>query len=358
MKRHGFLFLLFALIIGGFLFGCMGPIAPSFEPPLIRQPADYSLQGTVNYVPLQPGEDPYPLFVGARWIYRNAAKYWNPQISSSGLLESEVVAVVQGDGEQCYVLRTHYSNGPDELLYIHRAKNAVVLRGHELIEAPGSQTSFSLSPGVTFLELPLREDLSWQKVFRGGVVEAYVYHEEVVAIESGEVRTLLGSHPAIFLGAWRVHYELFGSGPRFFGGPEQFLWFAAGVGVVKHVLNSVDYELAEFRLAEEVLHLEEKDAAGSFRTPNGGLCIVELRGGSPEFSYGSVWRLDSDGSSSPLQWIDTAFYNDLEEMEDGGGTHVFQFRGTAAEQTVLRFVRSDQETGLEEDSIEFTIRVE
>ncbi len=134
-------------------------------------------------------------------------------------------------------------------------------------------------------------------------MEAYVYHKEVVAIESGQVRTLLGSLPAIFLGSWRVHYKVIGAGPRLFIGPEQYLWFAPGIGVVKHVLNSVDYELAEVRLPEEVFSLDENDAGGRFRVPSGGFLVVQLRGGSPDELTGSLWRLDAGGghcnSSTP-----------------------------------------------------------
>jgi predicted secreted protein len=355
MKGHRFPLVLCVMIIVGVLFGCTGPMTPTIEPPAVGQPIDYSLFGRANYVPLLSEEDPYPLYVGARWIYRNAAKYWNPQISSSGLLETEVVAMVQGPGEECYVLQTHYSNGPDELLYVHRAENAVVLRGHELDEAAGSQTTYSLNPGLVLLELPLHEDLEWKKPFDGSSVEAHVYHKEVVAIESGQVRTLLGSLPAIFLGSWRVHYTVLGASPRLFIGPEQFLWYAPGIGVVKHVLNSVDYELAEVRLPDEVLSLDKDDAGGRSRMPNRGFLVVQLRGGSPDLPTGSLWRLDAGGS---LQFIDAAFYGDLKPSAEGSGTHVFRFRALEEGETVLRFVRFDQETGLEEDSVQFTIRVD
>ncbi|MFC2106348.1 hypothetical protein ACFLS0_06330, partial [Candidatus Bipolaricaulota bacterium] len=215
MKRGRTSLLMSLLVLGGLLFGCTGPIViPPIDLPEVDEPGDYDLVGTANYVPAAWEEDPYPLFVGARWLYRNAAKYWNPQISASGLLESEVVAIVQGDGIECYVLRTHYSNGPDELLYLHRTKNKIDLRGSREISASGSQTSFSLNPGLAFLELPLKEDATWRLLTSAGIGEARVYHQEVVAIESGEVRTLLGLYSPIFLGTWRVHYDLPASSPR------------------------------------------------------------------------------------------------------------------------------------------------
>jgi len=349
MKRKALFILLAALTVAGMLSGCMAPITPTIEPQPTPTPIDYSLYGTANYAPPDPPEDPHPLFVGARWIYRNAANYWSPQISSSGLVETEVVALVQGSGEQCYVVQTHYSNGPDELLYLHRNKNAVLLRQYALIEASGSQSGFSLNPGMLFLELPLAEDQNWSQDFKGGSVEAYVYHKEVVAIESGEVRTLRGTLPPIFTGAWRVHYKVFGSSPRLFIGPEQYLWFAPGIGVVKHVLNSVDYELAEVRLRDEVLCLNEEDASANVQLPQGGLLVVQLRGGSAR----DVWSLASNEPGDSLAGLGEDFYADLEEVVEGSGTYAFRFRAVESGVTTLRFARSDTKA-----PVEFTIHVD
>ena len=361
MKRQGVLVLLVAMILGGFLFGCMGPMTPPPDTtPVVVVPTDYSLYGTANFSPPNPEENPYPLFVGARWIYRNAAAYWNPQISASGLLESEVVAVVQGDDEHCYVLETRYSNGPGELLYLHRASNTVALRGSRVVASPGSQTAFALNPGLALLHLPLAEDKVWELPFSEGTVTAHVYHQEVVAIESGEVRTLLETHTPIFR-AWRVHYELFGTGPRFFGGPQQYLWFAPGVGVVKHVLNSVDYELAEFRLPEEVVLLEEKDAGRTVRVPSGRLVIVQLRGGDPNKTEGWAWRsLEADGDEGAVEEVSDGFYLDAPRVakRTGAGSYVYRFRAQEPGETTLRFEFFSLKTGVPEPVVEYTIRVE
>jgi len=342
------------LVLGGLLFGCTGPIAISpIDLPEVAEPGDYDLVGTANYVPGAWEEDPYPLFVGARWLYRNAAKYWNPQISASGLLESEVVAIVQGDGIECYVLRTHYSNGPDELLYLHRTKDKVALQGSREVLASGSQTSFSLNPGLAFLELPLEEDATWRLLTSEGVGKATVYHREVVAIESGEVGTLLGSYSPIFLGTWRVHYELPESSPRLYGGPIQFLWFAPGVGVVKHVLNSVNYELAEFRLPEEVLALDRHDDGQTVQVSNGGLVVVQLREGE-----GWEWVLAGvDGSG--LEYLNDEFYADTPRVfpYTGAGTHTFQLLAMETGDIDVWFELRDSESTRVGNRIEYRIRV-
>ncbi len=359
MNRHGFLFAVVVILLGGLLFGCMGPILTPEPTPTVQQPVDYSLYGTANYVSGSFQNDPFPLFVGARWIYHNAATYWNPQIASSGLLESEVVAIVQGNGEECYVLRTHYSNGPDELLYVHRSPSAVLMRGATLLTSPGAQSSYSLNPGLAFLEFPLAEDKTWDSTYSGGSVAATVYHKEVVAIESGQVNTMLGTYSPIFVGAWRIHYDLVGSGPRLFGGPTQFLWFAPGVGIVKHVLNSIDYELAEFRLPDEVRALDENDAAGSSDVPEGGLVVVQLRGGDPDVAKGWGWRL-AGGTDSVLDPIGNDFYDDVPQVakQSGAGTYVYQFRAQDIGTTTLQFELISLETGIVGDTAEFTIHVE
>lgn len=342
------------LVLGGLLFGCAGPIViPPVDLPEVTDPGAYDLVGAANYVPAAWEEDPYPLFVGARWLYRNAAKYWNPQISASGLLESEVVAIVQGEGIECYVLRTHYSNGPDELLYLHRTGHGVALRGSREVSASGSQTSFSLNPGLAFLELPLEEDSTWPLLTSAGIGEANVYHQEVVAIESGEVSTLLGPYSPIFLGTWRVHYELPESGLRLYGGPVQFLWFAPGVGVVKHVLNSVDYELAEFRLPHEVLALDRYDDGRMVQVPNGGLVVVQLREGEEwEWVLAGV-----DGSG--IEILDDEFYTDTPRapLNTEAGTRTFQLRAMEAGDTDVSFELRHSESDRVLNRVEYRIRV-
>ena len=351
MKRKRTSLFMSLLVLGGLLFGCTGPIViPPIDLPEVDEPGDYDLVGTANYVPAAWEEDPYPLFVGARWLYRNAAKYWNPQISASGLLESEIVAIVQGDGIECYVLRTHYSNGPDELLYLHRTKNKIDLRGSREISASGSQTSFSLNPGLAFLELPLEEDAPWQLLTSAGIGEARVYHQEVVAIESGEVRTLLGPYSPIFLGTWRVHYDLPASSPRLYGGPVQFLWFAPGVGVVKHVLNSVNYELAEFRLPDEVLVLDRHDDGQTVQVPNDGLVVVQLREGE-----GWEWALAGvDGSG--LEILGDTLYLDTPK-DATTGTRAFQLRAMETGDIDVWFELRDSESTIVGNRIEYRIRV-
>lgn len=352
MKRYRFLLFVSLLILGGLLSGCLEPTIPPIQPPVANIPGDYALVGSANYTPGAWDEDPYPLFVGARWLYRNAAKYWNPTISSSGLLESEVVAIVQGDGIQCYVLRTHYSNGPDQLLYLHRTKNRIDLRGSSEISASGSQTNFALNPGLAFLELPLEEDATWKMFTHEGVGEARVYHREVAAIESGTVSTLLETYSPIFLGTWRVHYELPESSPRLYGGPVQFLWFAPGVGVVKHVLDSVDYELAEFRLRDEIVVLGEQDDGETVKTPNGGLVVVQLREGE-----GWEWKLVSIDSEA-LEFISDEVYADTPGafVDTGAGTRVFQLRAMEEGEVTVRFELLDRETGLAGDVVQYNIR--
>ncbi len=355
MKYPRFLYFLGLVVIGSLLSGCVGPtLDPPIDIPQVLDHSEFDLEGEENYILQGFDDDIYPLFVGARWLYRNAANFWNPQIAGSGLLESEVVAIVRGEGVECYVLRTHYSNGPDELLYLHRTKNRVFVHDVENGAAAGAQTSFSLDPGLPFLEFPIEEDKTWPLFTTEGVGSAYVYHPEVAAIESGEVRTMLGTYSPIFVDAWRVHYNLPISAPRLYGGPVQFLWFAPGVGVVKHVLNSVDYELAEFRLPEEVTGLERRDDGRTKQVPRGGLVVVQLREGE-----GWEWGLaEVDGEE--LQYLSDEFFADAPRVfdETGAGTRTFQFRATAAGEVGLLFELRSLASDRVRNGVEYTVEIE
>lgn len=356
MNRRSCVLVISLLLMAVYLSGCMGPMTPPISPPPAASPTDFALVGSPNVIPIAPEEDPYPLFVGARWVYRNAAEDWNPSIASSGLLESEVVAEVQAKGAHCYVMRTQYSNGPGEYLYIHRTSREVDFLGSRQGTPSGALQHFSVAPGLAFLKLPLERGMEWSLLFREGSVHARVTHQEVVAIRTGTVFTLLGEYSPITTGAWRVHYELFGTAPRLFGSPMQFLWFAPGVGVLKHVMNSSDYELAEFSLREEVALLQEGDAVAD--APVGGVVIVQLRGGSPDVTASGAWKLENEDPESVLASIDTAFYDDLDPVEDGGGTYVYRFRAVESGMSLLTFTRYNRETGKKEDTVQFRVRVE
>ncbi len=345
--------LAFALVLGG----CF---APTLRPgdgtsPAVR-PGDYDLTGSPNNVTTASETDLYPLFVGARWLYRNAASFWNPEIASSGLLETEVVAIVQARNAQCYVLQSRYSNGPDQLLYVHRTGTQVQLLAERSVIATGAQPDYSLHPGLAVLNLPLAEDKSWPLETTDGIGEAYVYHTEVVAIESGVVKTLLGTYSPILTDAWRVHYELPAGGPRFYGGAVQYLWYVPGVGVAKHVLNSVDYELAEFRLPEEVVSLTRYDDGLTTSLPDGGMAFVQLRGDADPLD-GWAWHLtEIDGAS--LEFLSETFYGDIDPVGTTTGTYAYQFRSIVPGEAMLVFELVHAGTGTIGNRVEFTVVVE
>ena len=346
-------FLSLALVLGG----CLAPtLPPGDSTSSVARPGDYDLTGSSNYVTTATGSDLYPLFVGARWLYRNAASFWNPEIASSGLLETEVVAIVQARDAQCYVLQSRYSNGPDELLYVHRTGTQVQLLAEQPVVATGAQPDYSLHPGLAVLKLPLAEDKSWPLETTAGVGEAYVYHTEVVAMEAGVVKTLLGTYSPIFTDAWRVHYELPAGGPRFYGGSVQYLWYVPGVGVAKHVLNSVDYELAEFRLPEEIVSLTRYDDGRTTSLPNGGMAFVQLRGDADPLD-GWAWHLtEMDGAS--LEFLSETFYGDIYPAGTSTGTYAYQFRSIAPGTTTLVFELMHAATGTIGNRVELTVVVE
>ena len=356
MKRMNLRSLALLAVMSVVLSGCVGPIGPDIDIDQndVTEPVDYSLVGVANAVP-EISDDPYPLFVGARWIYRNAASDWNQQIGAAGLVENAIVAEVQGNNEVCYVLHTRYSNGPDEYIYLHRTDERVTVEGSRTVSSVGAQSDLSFHPSLTYLEFPLYDGKMWTLGFSEGTVEVEVLHQEVVAIENG-ITSLLETQPAIFTGVWRVHYHLFGEAPAFFGGPVQFLWFAPGVGVVKHVLNSVNYELVEYREAGEVLALNEEDDDATKRLPVGGIVTVQLRGSSPELAISGGWRLEEVDEG--LDLLTSDFYADLVSYEDGAGTYVFTFRAVKAGKANIEFTRFNQDDGTTEGDVELHIVAE
>ena len=356
MKRSTHRFLAVLAILPILLSGCMAPVGPVDPGPTdVPEPVDYSLVGAANVVPEVAG-DPYPLFVGARWIYRNTASDWNPQIGASGLVESEIVAEVQGNDKVCYILHTRYSNGPDEHIFLHRMANQVTVEGSRTVISEGAQSSLTIHPSLTYLQFPLFDGKVWTVPLSGGLIDVEVLHQEVIAIENG-ITSLLGMQPAIFTNAWRVHYHLIGDAPAFFGGPVQFLWFVPGVGMIKHVLNSVDYELVEYRERSEVLVLTEDDDRGTEKIAEGGIVTVQLRGGAPGKAISGGWTLDSYGEELTL--IKTAFYDDLADVAgNGSGTYVFTFRATQAGTADLEFTRFNQDNGIVEGDFDVRVIVE
>ena len=65
----------------------------SLIPPVVPMPDEEP--AAANYMPLDSSQDMFPLFVGARWVYRNATPDIVPVIHSGDLIETEVAAIAR-----------------------------------------------------------------------------------------------------------------------------------------------------------------------------------------------------------------------------------------------------------------------
>ena len=120
--------------------------------------------------------------------------------------------------------------------------------------------------------------------------------------------------------------------------------------MVKHVLNSVNYELAEFRLPDEVLVLDKHDDGQTVQVPNDGLVVVQLREGE-----GWEWALAGvDGSG--LEILGDTLYLDTPK-DATTGTRAFQLRAMETGDIDVWFELRDSESTIVGNRIEYRIRV-
>ena len=339
----------------GLATGCV-IVAPVLEEPVVEQ--DYALEGTSNHVVPNLSEDPFPLFVGGRWVYRNAAADVNPEIHTAGVLENAICAVVDYYGRQCYVVESSFSAGPEELLYLHRRQNDVLLMGYRTGPAPGQFHDIALLPGITYLALPLHRGSVWEDALERTRIRVEVMWQEQVPVSS-QICTLLGPYNSVFQYAWRVHYTLWGEIPSLYGASPQYVWFAPGIGAAKHVRSSVYYLLMEFRQPHEVLALDESTAVTLHTLPVGSVIAVQLRGADAKAPDGQYWAFDAaspdETGAEPVGLLTEAFYSDVGMPDPHSGTYAFQLKVQEKGSSRVRFVKR-QIGGVETfEGFEFTV---
>jgi hypothetical protein len=186
-------------------------------PPVVPVPPVPEEEPAVaNYTPLDSSQDAFPLFVGARWVYRNATSDIIQVIHPGDLIETEVAGIVRrlnaasGTPYECYVLRTQQGTAPEVLSYLHRTRTGVDLYGVERLPYAGAPelTAFS---GETYMRLPFDEGLTWSFLRQDMVsLDSVVLGQETVPL-SATAWSLLGPYTTAFTAAWRVKSEFWGS---------------------------------------------------------------------------------------------------------------------------------------------------
>jgi len=323
----------------------------SLIPPVVPMPDEEP--AAANYMPLDSSQDMFPLFVGARWVYRNATPDIVPVIHSGDLIETEVAAIARrldtasGTPYECFVLRTRQGMAPEVLSYLRRTRDGVALYGIERLPYAGAPelTQFN---GESFINLPFEKDLAWSFSRPDTAsLDSVILGQETVPL-SATVWKLLGPYTAIFTDAWRLKSEFGGSLADAYGYGIVEEWFAPGVGMIKRTADSLFYELVQFRGSDEVTLLEEDSTAGPYYPPVGAVVVVQLRGAKSSASSGYAWELKNwneitaAGVLTPLSEGGESgeFFADLDGARRvGTGTYVFVFEVRTQGQASLLFTR-------------------
>jgi hypothetical protein len=325
-------------------------LIPGVSPPPPRPEEEPAL---ANYTPVDLSQDPFPLFVGARWVYRNATPDINPEIHSGASIETEVVATVRRVGlsagvpYECFVLRTRQETSPDVLSYLHRTPNGVDLYGMALLPYAGAPVLTSFS-GEPYLNFPLQKGNTWSFARNdGSALNATVLSQSTIPLCS-TVLTLLGPYTSSFAEAWRVKWEFAGLLADAYGQGIVEEWLAPGTGRVRRTAGSLVYELMQFRARDEVMQLNEASMEKRYYPEAGTVVVVQLRGTKPSASSGYAWDVEnwdeitSAGVLSPLSEGGESgeFYADLDNTgQVETGTYVFSFEVRTQGNASLVFTR-------------------
>lgn len=335
--------------------GCLGLVVllVSCQPPISPVIPDPSEAPAIpNAVPPDASEDVFPLFVGARWVYRDATPDYNPEVHALPGIEVEVEAIVRvhADGTapyECYVLKGRQGSGPEVRSYLHRTSTGVGLYGVEVAPYVGSHEPGRFA-GEEVMRLPLEKSLTWGFADPSGAsLASVVVGQEWVPL-SGTVWTLLGPYTSTFGDAWRVKSEFGGMLEDAYGQGVVEVWYAPGVGMVRRTADSHVYELVQYRRFDEVTLLGETSDDGPYALPVGAVVVVQLRGSGTAASSGYAWELANEGDVSAggvLSLLSSGreageFFADLAGTERlDRGSYVFVFEVLAQAEATLEFTR-------------------
>jgi len=341
----------------------------------------------------EPSEfDPWPMFAGARWVYRNATIDFNPEVHPVSLLITEVLANVYcvdratGTAWECFAVRTTKHPERGKTIYVHRSVDGLfqfseVLQDHDR-EFPGfvalryplirdtywvyNVPRFSEATGDVALWERTRGcggDRSLLKVGGEGdcavaseVVLLRVIHDRETVGISSIVDSLLGGYTSVFTQAWKTEvYDGIEEYPdyQWWAREPEYAWLAPDIGPVKRVAGSSAFELTQFVHADEVLGLSLPASGDLERVLREGLVVVQLRGTEPTHPDSVRWVLTENSGLTPEAVAD---------IDSNGnalltGTYVFRFRAPDLGYTTLRFEREGPSTEDEVTAVSYCIKI-
>ncbi|MFC2083343.1 Ig-like domain-containing protein [Candidatus Bipolaricaulota bacterium] len=337
-----------------------------------------------------PRDDPYPLFVGAEWIYRNATVDFNPEVHPSTLLSNQVLANVYcidpdtGTAWECFAVRATDFRNPESINYMHRSDDGI----YRLSEILRDQSVDF--PGYLFLPTPFQRDrylvynipkyedgVLWNHAAGcsgdrnllnvGGdgscpvgsevAMLSIIHRPETVGLSS-IVNSVLGGYTTLFTEAWKLElYDGINDYPNYqwWSTTSDLAWLAAGIGIVKWVKGSNSLELVEFVHQDELLSLSPLSESKWYDCMENSRIVLQFRGSDPEGIDPTSWRItgienltaDSESDEILSQIGDREFYNDIDIAGQplDTGTYVYTYEAIRAGYATLRFEPSNADGG-------------
>ena len=342
-----------------------------------------------------PRENPYPLYVGAEWIYGNPSSYRSTLLISKVLANVYCIDPEAGVAWECFAVRMTDSQDFGAISYLHRRDNGVYrfsrILNDQAIEFPG----YLFMPYPYLLDTYLAYNVprsghgvlwdravscvgDWNLLSVGNegdcpvgsevVVLSILHRRETVGLP-WIVNSMSGAYATVFTEAWKLElYDGIGVYPdyRWYSTSSELAWLAPGIGVVKWVGGSNFRELAEFVHQDEVLSLSPMSESKWHDCAEHSLVVLQFRGSDPEGSEPTSWRVVEIEGQRPTgerdeiftQIGEPAFYHDISKSGQplSTGTYVFTFKAARQGLGIFRFVRSDADDDSDEEV--FRVKVE
>lgn len=368
----------------GLMCGCLAFHQPGGQLPGRDDPDTPAVIATIVPHATSPTDDPYPLFVGAQWVFRNAASESRAISHPSSLLSRQVLATIYCVDEashtawECFVMDD--IEDPDRTVrrYVHRTTDGLLVF-HPRLRDP--ERSF---PGHIYVSFPFQQktywaysvpsapdtgDILWDQAHRCGgdtarmlgegecelgnnVALLSITHPKEMVVLSYSLTSRRGTVAPIFTSAWKVEtYDGTRLFPQYFWWDQtpSYAWFVPNIGMVKQVIGSTVFELRRTTSEEEVHRLTVRTARNP-RVSRGDLVVVELRGTNPGSPGAETWVLAEHASLEEGEDPDMlllpdgelSFYSDIRASDGsplGTGTYVFRFVAGDPGRTMLRFER-------------------
>lgn len=173
-----------------------------------------------------------PLSEGSEWFLRDATADWHPTYHPpSTILQKVGEETTVINGVECYVISTQVGDEPIQYSYVHRAEDGIYEYGRK---TGTSEPTHFTSPIPLYL-LPFEKGKSWTYEVGGEITSITVLFQEGVIISP------TAATPAqVHRYCWKLEIKR--------NGVIENEWYARGVGRVKYVRESRNFELISYEI--------------------------------------------------------------------------------------------------------------